>query len=115
MRVVNPGRGELGDRVERAASLFARLRGLLSRTALDPGEGLLLTPCRAVHMHGMRFPIDVAFLDRAGRIVALYEGLAPGQRTRWHWRAHAALELPAGTLRATGTALGDHLTLEEAS
>lgn len=115
MRVVNSGRGELGDRVERASSLFTRLRGLLNRSALGPGEGLLLAPCRSVHMYGMRFSIDVAFLDRGGRVVAVYERLAPGQRTRWHRRAYAALELPAGTLRATGTALGDHLTLEEGS
>ena len=37
---------------------------MLGRPAPRPGEGLLLTPCSSVHMYGMRFPLDVAFLDR---------------------------------------------------
>jgi uncharacterized membrane protein (UPF0127 family) len=60
-------------------------------------------------MHGMRYPLDVAFLARDGRVVALYEGLPPGGRTHWHRDARHALELPAGTLAATGTREGDRL------
>ena len=61
-------------------------------------------------MFGMRFPLDVAFLDRDGAVVETYAALAPGGRTGWHWKARHALELPAGTLAATGTARGDRLT-----
>lgn len=64
-------------------------------------------------MLGMRFPIDVAFLDRRGGVVASYHALAPGRRTRWHRAAADALELPAGTLAATGTVEGDTIVCTE--
>jgi uncharacterized membrane protein (UPF0127 family) len=58
-------------------------------------------------MLGMRFPLDVVFLDAGGAVIALYKDLRPGARTRWHRHALDALELPAGTLAATGTVEGD--------
>ncbi|HEX6644532.1 MAG TPA: DUF192 domain-containing protein, partial [Gemmatimonadales bacterium] len=99
-----------------ADTLWRRLRGLSGRSGLAEGEGLMLVPCRAVHMFGMRFPIDVAFLDRDGTVVATYPSLGPGARTRYHREARSALELPAGTLDATGTRAGDtlHWSAEEA-
>jgi uncharacterized membrane protein (UPF0127 family) len=100
---------KLGERVAVAERWWQRLRGLLGRPALQPGEGLLLTPCRAIHMAGMKYPLDVLFLDEQGTVVALYPGIAPGGRTRWHASARSALELPAGTLEATGTQVGDRL------
>lgn len=99
----------LGDRIGVADGWWTRLRGLLGRPALQPGEGLLLVPSRAVHMYGMKHSLDVAFLDREGRVVALYTELAPGRRTRWHAEAVRALELPPGTLAATGTVIGDRV------
>ena len=111
MKVVearNPGRGTvLGAKVRVADRWWLRLRGLLGRSGLAEGEGLLIEPCRAVHMAGMKFPIDVAFLARDGAVVAVYPDLAPGARTAWHRGARRALELPAGTLAATGTREGD--------
>jgi uncharacterized protein len=104
VQVVNRERGEtLGGNVGLADWWWPRLRGLLGRQGLLPGEGLLLTPCHAVHMIGMRFAIDVAFLDADGRVVAAYQALPPGGRTRWHREARHALELPSGTLAGTGT------------
>lgn len=111
LRVVNQRGGMvLGDRILHADSWLARLRGLLGRPAPGAGEGLMLTPCRSVHMFGMRYPIDVAFLDRNGVVVATYSGLPPGGGTSWHRRARHALELPNGALAATGTSVGDRLS-----
>jgi uncharacterized protein len=108
VRALNQARGSvLGDRVGVAERWWQRLRGLAGRGALRDGEGLLLRPCRAVHMYGMHHPLDVAFLDRDGTVVALYPGLGPGRRTGWHRRAADALELPPGTLARTGTREGD--------
>jgi uncharacterized membrane protein (UPF0127 family) len=116
VRVVNTRDGrELGPRIQLADRWLARLRGMLARPAPCPGEGLLLTPCSSVHMYGMRFPLDVAFLDRRGAVVAIYPSLAPGSRTRWHRDAAQALELPAGTLVESGTSLGDVLVWSAAS
>ncbi len=103
----------LGDRIGVADGWWSRLKGLLGRQGLEAGEGLLLEPCRAVHLLGMRFPLDVAFLDRDGTVVAAYPSLPPGARTGWHRRAASALELPAGTLAASGTREGDQIVWTE--
>lgn len=73
---------------------------------------MLIAPCRAVHMYGMRYPLDVAFLAPDGRVVETYESLEPSRRTSWHGEASRALELPAGTLRRTGTRPGDVIRVE---
>lgn len=112
--MANAERGTvLGTSVAVADRWWPRFRGLLGRDRLRAGEGLLLDPCRAVHMFGMQFPVDVAFLARDGAVVAVYPGLAPGARTGWHRRATRALELPAGTLGESGTREGDRLVLTE--
>jgi uncharacterized membrane protein (UPF0127 family) len=107
VRAANGGGRLLGDRIGIADQWWLRLRGLLGRPELPAGEGLLLHPCRAVHMLGMRFPLDVAFRDADGTVVAVYHNLPPGARTGWHRAAATALELPAGTLQASGTGVGD--------
>ncbi len=110
LRVVNTRDDrELGSRVLLADRWLSRLRGMLARPAPLPGEGLLLSPCRSIHMYGMRYPLDVAFLDARGGVVASYPALRPGARTRWHRQATHALELPAGTLESSGTRVGDIL------
>lgn len=112
MQVVNRGRGTVvARRVERADSFWRRLRGLMFRTALPLGTGLLIRPCNQVHTYWMRFPIDVVFLDRAGRVVGVQSELHPGRMWPRVKGAHAALELPAGTVAATRTAPGDLLDL----
>jgi uncharacterized membrane protein (UPF0127 family) len=110
VRVINATRGrELGSRVALANRWWPRLRGLIGRPRLEEGEGMLIEPCHGVHMFGMTYALDVALLDRDGEIVALYRDLAPGVRTKWYAAAHSALELPAGSLAATGTAIGDRV------
>ena len=116
LRAENPARGStLGTRIALADRWWLRLRGLLGRSGLEPGEGLILRPCRAVHMAWMSFALDVVFLDQHGSVVASYPGLPPGGRTRWHAAARDALELPAGTLAATGTQNGDTIVCTEVS
>ena len=113
LRAANPARGSvLGTRIGLADRWWLRFRGLMGRDALPAGEGLILRPCRAIHMRGMAFPLDVAFLDRSGAVVAAYHSIPPGARTRWHKAARDALELPAGTLTASRTAVGDTIVLD---
>ena len=109
VQVVNLTRGSvLGTAVAVAATWRSRRRGLLGRQGLEPGEGLWLWPCRWVHSLGMAFALDVAHLDQRGRVVAAYR-LAPGRVGPLVWRGTSVLELPAGTLHATGTRVGDRL------
>lgn len=113
MQAINRGRGTvLASQVEVADSFWRRLLGLMFRPALPPGRGLLLQPCRQVHTCWMRFPIDVVFLDRQGRVVAVHREMPPGRIGAVVPGAWAALELPAGTAAAAGTVPGDHLILE---
>ncbi|MGD8277555.1 MAG: DUF192 domain-containing protein [Gemmatimonadota bacterium] len=108
LRIVNRTRDrELGSHVGLADQWWLRARGFMGRPRPEPGQGLLLSPCRAVHMHGMKYPLDVLFLDRQGRVMAAYPDLAPGRRTAWHGDARYALEVPAGTIGETGTCEGD--------
>ncbi|MGH7572519.1 MAG: DUF192 domain-containing protein [Gemmatimonadota bacterium] len=110
LQVVNQTREcELGEQVWLADSWWPRLRGLIGRR-LEAGQGLVLAPCKAVHMHGMKQALDVAFVDGSGAVVAVYPDLAPGRRTRFHKPARKAIELPPGTLAQTGTQVGDVLS-----
>ena len=115
MHVVNTTRSTiLGSRVLLLNRWWSRLRGFLGRPAPSNGEGVILTPCTAVHMFGMRFPLDVVFLDDKGVVVALYAELAPGSRTRVETLASHALELPSGSIAASGTELGDRVSWKSA-
>jgi uncharacterized protein len=109
--VLNHTRGcALGGRVRLADTLVNRSRGFLFRAPPALGEGILLSPCKAVHMFGMRFPLDIVFISDDGRVVAVYPNLKPWRSTRFHGSARYALELPAGTIHATRTAVGDSLS-----
>lgn len=102
----------LGARVEVADGPLSRLKGLIGRDELNDGEGLLLTPCQAVHMYGVRFPVDVVFLDDTYAVVAVYQALEPGTRTQTHREARYALKLPVGSIAKAGLGLGDRLEVE---
>jgi len=110
VQIVNRTRDSvLGTRVGLADSWWQRVRGFLRRPQPKHGEGLLLSPCRAVHMVGMAYSLDILFLDRHGQVVAQYPDLKPGRSTAWHARAKYALELPQGTIMASKTQQGDHV------
>ena len=114
MIVFNRTRGSLlGDRVERAGTFLARSKGLLGRESLREGEGLWIAPCRCVHTFGMRFPIDVLFLDWEGLVLGLHPNLPSARISRYFRRAAGVLELPAGTVLRTGTARGDLVEILE--
>ena len=85
-----------GVQAEVARSLWARMRGLLGRTGLPPGEGLLIENCRAIHTCGMRFAIDALFLDGRNRVVKAVRNIPPGRLFVWGgWRARKVLETAA--------------------
>ena len=78
-----------------ANSRWARLRGLAWRRTPPAGWALLFPRCRSVHTFGMRFPIDVVFLDRHGCPMAIRHSVKPGRVVR-HRRAAAVIEMKAG-------------------
>jgi protein-S-isoprenylcysteine O-methyltransferase Ste14/uncharacterized membrane protein (UPF0127 family) len=99
------------DRLRAAHTHWTRLRGLLGTRRLEPGEGLWLKPCNQVHMIGMRYLIDVVFLDDDLRIVRLIAALAPNRFSPKIKGATSVLELPAGQVAAVGLAEGTRLEI----
>lgn len=113
MKAYNGNNGkELADNVVLADSAYKRLKGLLGRSCLEKGEALLIRPCMSIHTVGMRFPIDVLFLDFKGVVVGKYEAMAPYRFTGIFFKAKSVLELPAGKLSQTNTNLKDLIKLE---
>ena len=113
MRALNRDRGtELARWVRKADTFWKRLRGLRGRRDLPPGEALWIIPCRGIHTRGMAFPIDALFLDADGKVLSLEENLEPGRFAPIRWKARTVLELPAGTLRDSRTAVGDRIDFQ---
>ncbi len=109
MRVVNQTRQtEIGARIAVADHGARRRKGLLGRNGLDEGEGLWIVPCEAVHTFGMRFAIDLVYLDRGKRVVKVRHSVGPARMSA-SLRAHSILELRPGTVAATGTQPGDQI------
>lgn len=108
-QVLNVSKGGVlvAHKVAWAGSSAERRRGLLGRANLPSQEGIYLTPCEWLHTFGMRFPIDVAFLSAAGKVLLMYHSLKPNRVSRLVLRAEGVLELPAGTLSVTKTEIGD--------
>ncbi len=93
-----------------AASLSARLVGLLRHDHLEPDEGLVLPACQSVHTWFMRFPIDLVFVDRRWRVVALQPSVRPWRFSPWVVQAWGVIELAAGTVERLHLQVGDELT-----
>ncbi|MBT3819778.1 MAG: hypothetical protein HOG04_00135 [Nitrospinaceae bacterium] len=88
----------LAERVRVADTFTTRLRGLLG-SSHGEDEGLLIVPCASVHTFGMSYPIDIVYLDKDSRALALYHNLKPWRATRRVLGAYGVLELTAGALK----------------
>ena len=103
----------LADRLVWAGTSETRREGLLGRDSLEPGEGIYIVPCKWIHMFGMKFAIDAAFLDREGRVVHIHHSLKPNRLSRPVLRGDGVLELPEGTLKNSATAVGDRIEFQD--
>jgi uncharacterized membrane protein (UPF0127 family) len=113
MKVLNRDRGTVLAAAADIADTSAKRRtGLLKHTGLAPGEGLWIAPCESVHSFGMKFAIDVVYLDKKKKVRSLRKNMVP-------WRmsacltAHSVLELPVGVIDASKTQAGDQLEFEK--
>ena len=108
----------LAERLELGESLWARFMGLMGRPSLPAGHGLWLSGSNGIHMFFMRFAIDAVFLAKpapdGGRVVMAvhrdvrpWVGIVPFVRG-----AQGVVELPVGTIEASGTQKGDIVTFD---
>jgi len=112
MNIINQSRTTvLAERARVADTFWARLIGLLNRSNLANGEALVIPGCKAIHMVGMRFAIDAVFVDTDNRVVATLSHFKPFRVSPFFARAQYVIELPAGTVETTHTAVGDTIAL----
>ena len=97
------------ERCAIAGTPFSRLKGLLGRDHLDPGEGMLFPRTGSIHMFFMRFALDAVFCDRDLVVLEVVRGLRPW-RTAGVRGAKVVVELAAGA--AAGLEPGDRLVLD---
>jgi uncharacterized membrane protein (UPF0127 family) len=102
----------LAQGAEVADSSAKRRTGLLKHSRLEPGDGLWIVPCESVHTFFMKFPIDLVYLDKARKVRKIRKAV-PAWRLSACLSAHSILELPAGTIEETKTAVGDELEIEK--
>jgi len=100
------------DPLHVARSPAERMRGLLGRDGLAPGEGMWFPDCRLIHTIGMRFRIDLVYLNRHLRVCKVVPGLRP-------WRlsaclaARSVIELSFGAAQTLGLHPGVKLKIVE--
>jgi hypothetical protein len=96
-----------------AGTHWSRLRGLMCTDAANfpAGQGLWIVPSHGVHTFAMRFAIDAVYLDEEKIVVHTEQNLKPWRVAPVLRRAVSVLELPASTLRTTGTVVGDKIEI----
>ncbi len=110
MRVLNKISGnEIVSDLAVADTILSRMKGLLGKKSMLPGEGLLIKPCKGIHTFGMRFHIDAIFLDKNCRVVEVVRNIGPNRMSRIYLTAASVLEVPAGTADQSSTKSGDLL------
>ncbi len=112
IRIARTGRW-LATKATVAQAFHERIVGLLGRSDLPPGEALVFPKCRSIHTIGMRFAIDVIFLDDGGKVVAVEAACRPGRILAPVWQAHAVVEMCQGAATSAGLATGDQLEMIE--
>ena len=93
-----------------AKTFFVRLKGLLGTKKLDTGKGLVIRPCSSIHTVGMNYDIDVVFADSDDNVLKVVSNMA-ANRIALCRKSSYVIELPAGTIEATGTNVGDKISL----
>lgn len=104
---------QVAAEVDVADNYFKRLLGLMGKPGLPPQRGLWIVPCKDIHSCFMRFEFDALFVDKANRVVHMEQRMKPWRISKFVKASHAVLELPPGTIEATGTQIGDQLELKQ--
>jgi uncharacterized protein len=111
-RLVNATRSLLlAKTIEAALDSRARRRGLVGRQVLSSDVAFVISPSSAIHTFGMRFPIDVIFVNRNGRILKKVIGMKPRRLAARPW-AYAVVEFRAHHPAVAHCRPGDVLGIE---
>jgi uncharacterized membrane protein (UPF0127 family) len=97
--------------VVEAKSFLTRLVGLLGTKKIDTKMVLYIKHCSGIHTIGMKYPIDVVFLDKNSMVSRLYESLKPNRMTSIKIKDHGVLEFPPGTINNLKIEKGEMLQI----
>lgn len=97
--------------VKEATTFLRRLRGLLFSPPLAPDQALWIRPCNSIHMIGVRYAIDVAFLDSNGMVLQVNRSVAPGRMAAC-WAASSVVEMTSGACEVYGIQPGVKLSVD---
>jgi len=112
--VTNPSRGTvIGETIEVAESASQKVKGLLGRECLEDGQGLLFKGAGSLHTLFMRFPIDIIYANKQGKVIKTAKAVRPFKLVAAPLRCHYAIELPAGAISASNTQVGDFLSFDQ--
>jgi uncharacterized membrane protein (UPF0127 family) len=112
VRVINQTRqATLATEAQLADNAWTRLRGLLGRRSLEPGQGLVIRPSNGIHTFFMAFPIDAIYVDAEGRVLRCLANLRPYRFGPIDLRCKMIIELPEGTIERSRTEMGDRIEL----
>ncbi len=112
MKAVNASKSTIiASNLKEARGFFSRLKGLVGKSILGDGEGLWMARCRAIHTFGMRFPIDVVFLDRDFIVKMAVKSVLPCRTVVSCLSAKSVIELPEGTIERTQVQIGDKIEI----
>ena len=99
MKLLDDKDNIIAGNLEMKDSFFGRLIGLLSRSGLKDGEGIILNPCTQIHTFFMRFNIDVVFVSKDFKVLAVIEDMPPWRLSALHLKAKYTVELKGGFLK----------------
>lgn len=112
MKIINKTNQKIiADKVKIANNPISRTIGLLNKSVLNEGEGLLITPCNSIHSFGMRFKFDAIFIDKKNKVKHIIKAMPAWRVSPLIIFAHSVIELPAGTADLAEVKIGDILEL----
>ncbi len=93
-------------------SLTERLGGLLVLDKLTENQCLWITSCNSIHMIGMRYALDIIYLDKHNIVCGLKKHIKPW-RVSFNWRAKSTIEALPNTINRLDIKLGDSIQWQD--
>lgn len=114
MKLVKSNNNEvICDNLLIADSFFRRFKGLMFTKNLPYYQGLYIKPCNSIHTFFMNYSIDVLYVDKNHKILAINEEFEPGRIGPYVKGAKAVIELPAGKVKERELNVGQALLIEK--
>ena len=101
------------SKVNKAHNFLNRIIGWIGRPKIDPEAALWVRPCWGIHTFGMSFPVDVVFLEKNHRVVAIIQELPVNRISPFVFRADSVLVLPAHSIKKSRTTIGDLIDITQ--